>query len=129
MFMRKILLLVLVMICACHSIQKLTTENGSVLIKKTMSNHDSTMIIGSINELSTGDHLKLSDIWFGDQRFPCDTNGNFTIQLIPGTYTIEARAMNFKNFKHVLVAKKGEVINLTYYLAAFKTNTPYYFIH
>lgn len=113
----------------CWSPKCAAQDKGKVTIEKTIGNIDSTTIEGNIYELSTGDNLKLSDIWIDDKRYQCDTNGHFQLKINPGKYNIEARAFGFKNYKYKLTIKKSEILNLSFFLVPYKNEKPYKRIH
>lgn len=114
---------------SCKPAKNISMEEGKVVITVTKENSDSTILGGNIYELSTGEKLKLSDIWINNKRYECDTNGFFQININPGTYHIEARSFGFENYKHKLSIKKGSIIMLSYYLVPFEQKKPYRQIH
>lgn len=84
-----------------------------------------SVLEGKIMEATTGDELKLSDIWIDDKRILCDTNGVFHTEINPGKYKLEARSMGFKNYKYNLHIKKGEAVNLSFYLDPYSNDKGY----
>lgn len=99
----------------------LPQDNGKAVVAQKTTGNSTTLIKGFIKELSTGDPLKLSDIWIADKRVVCDTTGAFSVEFVPGTHTLDARAFGFKNFKYKFQIRKGENIVVDFYLAAEKT--------
>jgi uncharacterized membrane protein len=116
-------------ILSCQTLKSSAQNDGRVTSEKIKNNSDSSLIYGFISELTTGDKLKLSDIWIGNQRFECDTNGKFQIQIKPGNYKVEARSFGFKNLKHEIHIKRGESEKLMFYLIPYKDEKPYKRIH
>jgi uncharacterized membrane protein len=105
---------------SCHSPGKLNTESGKVIVQSQPSNNDGAGIIGSVFDFQTGKKLMLSDVWIGDERYACDSTGNFSVRLSPGKYDLEARSFGFENFKYPLSVSKGKTLNLLFYLVPFK---------
>jgi uncharacterized membrane protein len=118
--MKYIFFLTIIFILSCNTSKELINENGKLIIQK-LTSRDSSIISGNMFELQTGEKLKHSDIWVESKRFECDTSGYFKINLPSGKYEVEARSFGFNNFKHSIIIKKGEMINLQYYLVPFKS--------
>jgi hypothetical protein len=109
---------------SCYTTKNSVQELGKVIIEKQSDLNSHIVLRGNIYELSTGDKLMLSDIWIGNKRYACDTNGHFQIKINSGKYIIEARAFGFKNYRHKLKIKKGDVFTLLYYLVPYKMEKP-----
>lgn len=125
----KYIIVLFVFFLSCKPAKNLSQEDGKVVIDETMGHNDSTIVKGNIYELSTGDKLKLSDIWLNNKRYECDTNGFFQININPGRYHVEARSFGYENYKYKLSIKKGTAVRLSFYLVPFKQKKNYKQIH
>jgi len=121
--------MVFIFFISCHQTNKLTQDEGKIIVEKKTVTKDSASIYGSILEFSTGDKLKLSDVWINNKKYSCDTNGNFQIQVKQGKYNIVARAFGFKNYVHKQPVILGEVINLLFCLVPYRNEKPAKFVH
>ncbi|WP_130855560.1 hypothetical protein [Olivibacter jilunii] len=121
---------IFILASSCKQAKMIDNGNSArVTVNREMTESESSTVQGTILEASTGDRLKISDIWIGDRRVPCDSNGYFHAELQPGKYKLEARAMGFENLKYGLSAKKGEVYNFSFYLKPYRDKKEYKQIH
>ncbi|TAH14516.1 MAG: hypothetical protein EAZ12_00290 [Sphingobacteriia bacterium] len=127
--MKCIIFLTIFLIVSCNYPKELMNENGKLVIQKHHTILDSSIITGNIFELQTGEKLKLCDIWVENRRYESDTTGYFKITLPSGKYEVEARSFGFNNFKHSIIIKKGEIVNLHYFLVPFKSQNQNNNIH
>lgn len=123
LFMKNILIFISCLsFFSCNTIKKTTQDSGRVIVQIEKGISDSAIIKGTVFEMTTKENIQVSDIWIGDIRYPCDTNGNFRIDLQPGKYNLLARGFSYKSYHYNLKIKKGEIINLLFYLVPVKFN-------
>ena len=122
-------LTIVALLLGCQSTNFAIHENGKVVMEQRKVGTDSTCIKGFIAELSTGEKLQIADIWLGNHRYDCDTNGRFNLQIKPGRYTIETRSFGFRNVKYRTSIRKGEQQSLQFFLVPYKSEKPSKQIH
>ena len=104
------------------TVKKAKQDSGRVIVQKEKGNPDLAIIEGSVFDIPGKEKIQISDIWIGDVRYPCDSNGDFSISLQPGKYQLLARGFSYKSYQYNLKIKRGDLIKIFFYLMPVKFN-------